>query len=404
MKKSKKIIAIMLVLAAAGALFAQKTPYDTADAATRKLIAEIDSLIEAQQYQSAFTKTGEIENEYTLTKKVEIATSYFAQSIMHRMFAFKNLQAGETLSSVRQGTGSYSSTLFDPVEVIEDYTSKNGHKPILDYALAMYYDSVYYCYGDSWLISQDEQVDKIIQYAQSGLDSGYYDAYLLSDLAYFYRTKRLEDKASETYLKMEELGFELDANDCFNLGSSLYSQGKVDAGIPYAVKSIAGYEGNLSYQVDACYLCAQMYTALGNFAQADQYYSMWEAKSPQDYRICLNRIYLYAIQNNQNKSIENAKKLFTYGTTNPSAIQMAMQMYYNAYQGAMIEPYLKALEADYAGDVHALQNIYFHFAYYYYLEGNKTLAAQYVSKAREYFATNGELTDQIEAQFTQMLQ
>lgn len=404
MTHSKKLICTLLLLVCTGMLFAQKTPYDSADAATKKLLTEIDSLIDARKYQTAFGKTAEIVNEYTLTKRVEIATSYFAQSIMHTMFAFKNLEDGETLSSVRKGTGTYSSTMFDPVEAITDYTAKNGTKPILDYALAVYYDSVYYCYGDNWLISRNEQIDKVIQYAQSGLDNGFYDAYILSELAAFYTRKGSDEKARETYRIKQELGFELSTNDCFNLGTSYFRQGNYEAALPLIEKTIEGYADIPEYQIDSFLLCAQMCTALGDFTKAEQYFNAWEALSPQDYRISYNRIYLYAAQGNLEKSIENAKVLFTYGPTNPSTIQMAMQMYYNARQGAMIEPYLKALETAYADDVHALQNISYHFAYYYSMEENKPACAEYVEKARGYFILNGELTDEIEGLFTQMLQ
>ena len=395
MKQIKKCIILIFIILGFGQIFAQKTPYDSADIQTKQLLSEIDNLITEKKYEAAFSKTDDIENEYTLTKRIEIATSYFAQSMMHQMFAFKDLGKDETLHSVRTNDGTFSMVMFDPVEAVKKYVESNGAKPILDYALAVYYDSVYYCYGENWLISIDEIINNIVKYAQCGLDNGYYDDWILSELAVFYRRQNINDKSYETYIKKQQLGFDFSEDDNYNFAWVLLSKGDTKKAVEYAEKSIIGYKDNAQYQADAFLLCTELYTDLKDYKKAEKKYKEWESITPKDYRICYNKIYFYGLQNDKDKSIENAKILFTYGPSNPSTTQMAMQKFYDTKHSDWIPTYFETLIQEYQKDSLALQNLYFHFAYYYSIEKNNEKCKENAVKAREYFTSNGTLTDEI---------
>ena len=61
--------------------------YSGADDATKAVLAKVDTLIAEEQYQSAFSAANgeDCQEEYLLAKRIEIATNYFAQSIMHQI-------------------------------------------------------------------------------------------------------------------------------------------------------------------------------------------------------------------------------------------------------------------------------------------------------------------------------
>ena len=179
------IVAIFVLLCAVGG-FAHKSPYNGASSDTELLLKKADELIQQEQYESAFDTLSDDSNEFILAKKIEIAINYFAQSIMHQMFAFKNLKKGETLYDVRTGTGAYSMVMFDPVKAIEEYEKKNGEKPILNYALGLYYDDVLLRYGYQWLLSEKELTQKTIERLQKAVNQDCCDAYSLSVLALAY--------------------------------------------------------------------------------------------------------------------------------------------------------------------------------------------------------------------------
>ena len=145
----KRFVAAVFALFFAVSVFAQKNPYNGASAGTQVLLKKANEFVQKEQYESAFASLSDGSDEFVLAKQIEIAINYFAQSIMHQMFAFKNLKKGETLYAVRAGAGSYSAVPFDPVKAVEEYEKKNGEKPVLHYALGLYYDDVLLRYRDS---------------------------------------------------------------------------------------------------------------------------------------------------------------------------------------------------------------------------------------------------------------
>ena len=106
--------------------------------------------------------------------------------------------------------------LFDPVKAVEDFKKKNGDKPVLNYALGLYYDDVLLRYRDQWLLSEEELVQKTIEYLQKAFDKSCYDGHSLSVLALaYYRSADLTN-AEKIYKKKIEAGLihRLDTPTC----------------------------------------------------------------------------------------------------------------------------------------------------------------------------------------------
>lgn len=281
----KKIFALAALASVLAGAIAQKNPYSGADEATAALLERVDKLIEQQQYESAFAAVSGGENEYVLAKQIEICINYFSQSMMHQMFAFKNLAPGETLHDVRGGTGEFSMVMFNPVEAVAAFKKKNGEKPILDYALGLYYDDVLSRYGEQWLVSEEELVSNTIEYLQKAFDGDCYDSYSLSVLGLAYY--RLGDvvHARTVYEKKIDAGFALSADDCFNLGAICYRMNDFEKALEYAAQSIEKYDDSPEYQSDAYIVCVRICIAMQHYAQAKKYLSECKARFPNDYRI-----------------------------------------------------------------------------------------------------------------------
>nr|MCR5612310.1 hypothetical protein [Treponema sp.] len=95
----KKLLLLLVLLLSAATLSA-KNVYDGADEATKKLLAEVDACIYQKKYATAFSKLSEQDNEYVIAKRVDVAINYFVQSMMHQMFAFKDLDEDDDLEYV----------------------------------------------------------------------------------------------------------------------------------------------------------------------------------------------------------------------------------------------------------------------------------------------------------------
>ena len=92
----KKVFLVLLCAFLVSAVYS-KNIYDSADEETKALIEQADQLIEERKYETAFGLLSSDANEYIIAKRTEIATNYFAQSLMHQVFAFKDLEESETL-------------------------------------------------------------------------------------------------------------------------------------------------------------------------------------------------------------------------------------------------------------------------------------------------------------------
>ncbi len=370
-----------------------KDIYDGADKETQNLLKEIDSLIEKEQYQSAFYKTSE-KNEYLLTKRVEISTQYFAHSIMHQLFAFKDLKDGETLYQVRTSDGDFQMSMADPVKAIENFEKEHGEKPILKWALGLYYQDVIDRYYDKWLISVDELREKVFLNFKMALDAGCYDEYSLSVLATSYYNKRDLESAVNIYQKKAK-EFEFTATDNFHYGIILWMLNDGKKGIEYVKKSVEGYKNQPEYQSDAYIVVARIAMTISDFKTSEKYLNECKKNYPKDYRVAQYRIALYAHQNNKSKAIASAMELYSYAPGNPTVCQMVMEQCENAGKTEFALEFFKEAIKKYADDDKACENLYFHYAYQYYNMDMPDEAKQMALKAREYFIKNGDLTSEI---------
>ena len=318
----KRFAAAVFALFFAVSVFAQENPYNGASAGTQVLLKKADEFVQKEQYESAFASLSDGSDEFVLAKQIEIAINYFAQSIMHQMFAFKNLKKGETLYAVRAGAGSYSAVPFDPVKAVEEYEKKNGEKPVLHYALGLYYDDVLLRYRDQWLLTEQELTQKTIEHLQKAVDKDCCDARSLSVLALtYYKTGDLTN-AEKIYKKKEDAGFELFANDYFNLGAICLQKKNFASALHYAEKSIEKYKNEPQYQSDAYVVCADSCLGLHDYKKAETFLKAAEKRFSKDYRIVQRTLTLYAAQKNKKETLKAAEKLFALAPENPAVSQI----------------------------------------------------------------------------------
>ncbi len=385
---------VLIILCFTVSLFA-KDVYSDADAKTKAVLANVDELIEKRQYQSAFDELRKADNEFLLAKKVEVTIYYFAKSTMHQMFAFKNLSENETLYDVRIGDGTFNMVLFDPVKAINEFVAKNGEKPILNYALGLYYNDVKDCYGDQWFIPSKELIDKTVFYLQKAYDSGCYDEYSLSFLATGYYRQGDYNSAIKVYeAKLKE--FEFTATDNYHYGIILWFTDNGKKGAEFVKKSIEGYKDSPVYQSDAYLVVARIYISIADYKTAEEYLKKCGEAFPDDYRIAQFGIGLYARQNQKKKALDAAYKLFDKGHAKPAVSRMIMEQYTDAGKTDYLLDFFKQAVKKYSNDSIACENLYFHYSDLLLTMGKKSEAAEMATKAREFFEKNGHLTPEID--------
>ena len=397
----KRIFICICVLLCLSVNLFSKSVYDTADEKTKATLNEIDALIEKQQYLTAFYKTSS-ENEYLLAKRIEISIYDFAYSIMHQLFAIKDLEEGETLYQIRSSfEGTLSMVMSDPVKAVEDFEKSYGEKPVLKYALGLYYQDVIDRYGDQWLLTPDELKDKVILNLQKALDMDCYDGYSLSVLATSYYQKKNLDKAISIYQKKQN-EFEFSATDNYHYGILLWYTDKAKDGLGYVVKSIDGYKDYPEFQCDAYVVASKITLELSDLKSAEKYLTECKKKYPDDYRAFQYSISLYARQNNKKKTVEAAMKIYEYGISNPATCQMIMNECNDSGKPEFVIDFFKEALKKYGKDDKACENLYFHYAYQYYLMKKPAESKEMAITARKYFEKNGDLSKDVDEILTML--
>lgn len=396
----KKLFLLLVLLLSAASLSA-KDVYDGADAETKKLIGEVDALIYQKQYATAFGRLSDETNEYIIAKRVEVAINYYVQSMMHQMFAFKNLDEDDDIEEVRGETGTYSLIFYNPEDVIKKFVEQNGEKPILDYALGLYYEDVHNRYGEDWLIPEDEIVENTCKYLLKAFEQGYYDSWSLSVLGTaLYRHKDYE-QAIQVY-ESKEKEYKMTGTDNYHLGILYWIVDEYQKGLDHVIVSADQYEDIPDYQADAYIVSARIALDMNDYKTTEKYLDLCYSKYPDDYRIYQYRICLYAAQNMNKKVVENGLILFTYGVDNPKTCQLLIEGCNDYNNTTAAFDFFKAAIKQYKKNNAALANLYFHYAYEFYLIDNDAEAAKYAKEARKYFDKSNTMTEEIDGLLKQL--
>lgn len=339
MKKSiNYFLAVISTVLLTSAAFAQDIPdpYAPADAATKQILDETNALISDEKYESAFNHLSKDNtNEYIIAKKIEICDNYFASSIMHQMFGFKDLEAGENLNDIRKNGGSFNSIVFDPVAIVTDYEAKNNTSAILEKSLGDYYMSVYNHYQGNWNENDQDVLAHCIQYYDLAYGKNCYTVQSLDDFSYACLLTKDYSKAAE--LLEKELNYQSDPNIHYNLAITYINMSNTEKAASEAEQAALGYDTNLDYKIDAYLLCADCMLAGNNVDKAKQYAEMAASFSENDYRIFDEYLEIYLVAKDYDNASKYADKLFAVAPENPSATQMIFKRYYNKKEYAELE-------------------------------------------------------------------
>ena len=398
--KTKKLLILILLAFCAATLFAQRNAYAGADEKTQAALQNADKLVEQRQYATAFASLS-MDNEYFIAKKTEIATNYFIQSLMHTMFILENLEEDQSLQELRKNLkGMYNMTYFDPAKVIQEYTEKNGEKPILDYALGLYYSDVLRRYQGQWLISDEELVNNTITYLLKAYEKDCWDSWSMSELAYAYMKKDDYQTAIKYYTVKLDQKEEFTINDEYNFGLSNFFCGNYPVAQQYMEKSIKNYADNPAYLYDTYWVLSAIYINTQQYDLAQNALDTCRSIDTGNYRLYQRYISFYAILKDKEKTLQASADFFQFGPENPSVPQFIIQEYYDRsiedWLPDFFEQELKRTNLS----TGTLQNLYFHYtASLSYLD-KKAEAAIMAEKARQAFRLDNSLTDDIDQMLT----
>jgi len=370
--------------------------YAGADQATQAKLSAVDALVAVQKYDSAFKLiAGESKNPFLVAKQVELATNYFVQSLNHKMFAFKDLEPGETLEALRSGNGTFSMYSFDPETVIGGLLDSGTKAPILYVALGDYYYDVSLRYQGRWTEDDQTIAQKAIENYKKAISGGIVTSNILANYA---------DKASElgdykVASDLYERALMLDPtliNADYNIAYDNLMLGNYDIAIAEGEKAIQIYADNANYRMDAILLCSDAAYYNNNYSLALDYLAKALDISHDEYRVYqkLGNVYLgLGDIKNANDSLDS---LFAFAPTNPAATQMVSKVYLTVKNASALFDFYQRNLDKYKTQPEAQGNLYFHLGLQYETDGKKAEALNAAKKAKDAFIKAGKYDGEIQ--------
>ena len=365
-------------------------------------LTQVDNLISQKKYRTAFDLVSGLtpQNSETLAKQVEIAISYFAQSIMHTMFAFKDLDEGETLHDVRTGGGPYNVVYADFAEMIEPILEQRPNEGLLSAVLGDYYYDAQLRYGDNWLVPSIEALEKASDLYRNAIDNG------VRSPDYYSRIAEYELRKGAVSDAILDLGnaLQMDPNYAeahYNLGYALFKTGEIDSAIVHAVSAASHYVDN-DYQFDGWMMAGRLSIEAGHPGDAIKYFQKAKEASPDAWEPLAYQIDAYLALDDVTGTRAVAMELFSRGPSDLDLCKMIMKSYLNADKAQEFLALSEALEEEYS-DPEIVGNILYHRGYVLSTLGMNEQARQVLEDARSNFEKTDAPDHEVLAKIDQLI-
>ncbi len=347
------------------------------------LIKQADVLLKLRKYESAFLLLGgyEGENQFIIAKRIDIVVNFFADSMMHKMFALKDLEEGEDLMELRQSENSYVMYKFDP-EQYACLVDNNPRYTVLAKSLGDYYYDAFYRYGDDWVYDSHTSLEKAYIYYSIARKGGVFDYMTLANEAHYLLTIKNTEEAIALLDQSIEMNPDYPTNH-YNLAFAYNETNQKDLAIEEAVKAYKLYKV-AAKRYDAIIMAVKLSMETGNLKLAEELLLETVVAFPKASDPVYYLIYLYLKQKNFNKAEEIAMATFSGYPTYPSVSGMILNAYDKAGQVDKYIALVSTMIHAYTDD-EILGNLYYHRALGYIKLDNKDKALFDIKEAEQHF-------------------
>jgi tetratricopeptide (TPR) repeat protein len=258
-------------------------PYAEATKECHAVLEKAVALVSQGQWRSAYLALDDFDKDnsdpFVLAMKTSIVLRGAVRSDLHRAFGLADLQGGQSLESLRQGSGDYAQIPLDPPALAKAQAAKGLSAPgILSKELGDYYADVLARFSGQWTIGDDEILALIADEYAKAYAAGVYDgASLMAYAESLMRLKRADE--SEPIYKR---AVEIDPGNAelrYSYAMSLIARGKKLESLPEIDAAVAAIV-EPSTKIDALALGARVATELGDTTKADSYFEIVDKAYP----------------------------------------------------------------------------------------------------------------------------
>jgi tetratricopeptide (TPR) repeat protein len=343
-----------------------------------------NQLIVEKKYNTAFDlleKADPKNNDADIVlAKEDIVLGYFVSSIMHQLFALKDLQPNEDVIDYRGQEGSYSMHVFRADSILNRLIKTQPDNYKLYHGLGNYYYEVYLHYNANWTESA-ETLFKLIEenYTKAlSIHSGDYMTYY--ELGYINEIQKKYQQASNYFIKSIELNNKY-GNAYYNLAFAyLYQEDRTNA-LKYAIKSIDLYDDK-AFKGDAARMVAEIYGELNDIKNEINYYELSDKIDPKNY-YTLKALLAGYVKTNSSKEKSTLNTFYSLAPENPTIYNDLTKIYTD--KSAELITFYESKLPDYNTNKKVYGGLNFYLAQLY-IPSNKQKAKECLIKAKSAFS------------------
>lgn len=348
---------------------------------------EFRNLLGSKKYNSAFQLLNKAdpknEDPDIVLKKVDLALNYFAQSISHQMFAFKDLEEGESLSDVRTGQGEYSIYPFAINTILDSLISIYPNNGKLHKALGNFYYEVHLKYGQNWLESNEVVLKKMNDHCLNAIELKSADYLTHYCVGYYHTLIDQYHQAIDCYLNSIKADSTFPTS-YYNLAICYLYDNRAQEGISYVKKSIELYH-DVNYKSDAARVTATLYKEVKDYPNAELYYLLSDSILPENYYTLNQLLEVQLLQGKMKHATKSAEQFFSLDPTNPKICSDLLEIYTIAEKENDLISFLNKMAKQNEENFEVAGNVYFHLGAYYFRREKEEEAKKYFKLARTNF-------------------
>jgi len=350
------------------------------------MIEKANKLIENKKYESAYNILNEADpnnkKPEIVIAKTDLFLNYFVTSIMHQMFALKDLEPEEEILDIRGSKGTFSMFAFSPDSILLDLILKYPTNYKLKKELGYYYHEVHLKYQGRWLIPDSILVDKFKTNYLTAYENDVFDYWSAYGIGYAYLMQQDYASSIPYFEKSAELKNDYPSSH-YNLAYAYLYTDQREKGIESAKAAMDLYDYS-QYKADAARMIAVMYRELEDFDNAIDYYKQADKIQPDDY-YTLKPLLELELSLNKSTYQERTNQLFKIAPSNPTIYQDLMKIYWNYEKIDELLAFLTSQHNIFLSDNKVNGNLYFYKALIQYDKEDFNNSKSNFEKSREIF-------------------
>lgn len=373
------------------------TTYAQTEAET---IARAKELMANKKYESAFKLLQDYDpkNAHTdiVLMKEDIALNYFVTSMMHHMFAFKDLAVDEDIMDYRGKEGEFGMYYFEIDKVLDSLIKIDPDNCKLRKGLGDFYYDASLRYGDHWLKSEKQLFDLITRNYEKVIKGNCADFMTYYVMGYISISEENYKKGIPYFEKSIEMNKEY-PSAYYNLAYAyLYTDDLANA-LKNAKTALRLYTDS-TYKADAARMMAQIYIEQNDNTNAIASYELSDQIDPGNY-YTLRPLLKYYVDTENTKEEKLRDRFFNLAPENATIYNDLDDIYFGAKRTNDLIVFYKSKLKTYKSNTRVLGNLNFYLGRLY-LDFDKSLAKEYLLAAKEnfnkVFDKNNQVFDAIE--------